>query len=97
VRTLDRFHLFRYEDVIWSKRQWCADIAKYLDIDLPSETLSKIADGHDVRPEQERPERHIRQVSPGNHKKHLNEEAIRHIELRCRPIFELFEFDYAVS
>lgn len=92
VQVLKGFKTFRYEDIIFSKREWCAQIAQSLDIDLPPATLDQIADRHDVRPSTESPDQHVRQVTPGNYKKYLDERALTYIESRCGEIFDFFQY-----
>lgn len=96
VNHRDRFPSFvtyKYEDVIFSKRPWTAAIAAELNIDVPEQILFEIADRHDVRPASEEPSRHIRQVTPGNYRKHLDPRAVAYIEKRCSEVFEAFGYE----
>ncbi len=83
---------YRYEDVIFNKRDWVADIAGWLSIELSAEEIDRIAAKHDVRPEDENPDRHIRQVTPGNYKKHLKPETMTILNHQYMEI--LIRFDY---
>ena len=75
--------LYRYEDVIYRKSEWAAEIATQLEISLPSDVLDGIVGRHDVFPEREDPSKHIRRVHPGGFKDSLSTRAIAYIEERC--------------
>jgi hypothetical protein len=92
VESIPGFKVFRYEDIIWSKRAWCAEIAQHLDMDLPEDVVNRIADRHDVRPDTERPDHHIRQVKPGNYQVHLDERAVRYVETQCKAAMKFFDY-----
>ena len=88
----DNCHVFRYEDVIFKKRKWIDDIVKLCGLELPTAKIHEIADRHDIRPSEERPNQHVRQVTPGNYKQHLTEETQNFIERRYKPVFEHFGY-----
>jgi hypothetical protein len=71
--------IFRYEDVIFRKAEWLADMLTYFDVELADSEIQRIAKANDIRPENERPGDHIRQVTPGNFRKHLTEETIERL------------------
>jgi len=87
-----RTRLYRYEDIIFAKRAWLTDICDFLGLDLPSDTIIGIADRHDIRPTDEDATRHVRQVFPGNHKKHLKPETINQLTERYRAVLEAFNY-----
>lgn len=66
-----RSAVFRYEDVIFRKRDWVAAICDWYGWTIPAPTRDAIADRHDVLPEAPDPAAHIRQVRPGNHREEL--------------------------
>lgn len=68
--------IYRYEDVIFAKCGWLADMLAYFEINVPEQVMAAIAARHDVRPERENPGAHIRQVTPGNYRLHLNAATI---------------------
>jgi hypothetical protein len=68
---------YRYEDVIFNKEAWIDDLCDWYGWDVPQEQRQAIARRFDVRPESERPDEHVRQVTPGNYRKHLSENTIR--------------------
>lgn len=73
--------IYRYEDVIYRKEEWLEDMVNYLDFPHDPQRISNIARQHDIHPEVENPEAHIRQVKPGNHKRHLKADTIRILNL----------------
>lgn len=85
--------VYRYEDVIFRKREWVADIAQVCGFDLDEATMNEIADRHDIRPDEENPDAHIRQVTPGNFRQHLNEAAQNSLEKRFEPVFRYFNYE----
>lgn len=69
----DATAVFRYEDVIFRKREWVDAICAWFGWDVAPAERARIADRHDVRPETPDPAAHIRQVAPGNHREELSE------------------------
>lgn len=88
----ENLKLYRYEDVIFSKRKWLASVLEFVGIELPSAASDRIADGQDFRPAVEDLGRHVRQVTPGDHINKLQPETI----LKLNEIFadELARFGY---
>ena len=70
------FTVFRYEDVIFEKRAWVADICKALDWDVSERASNRIADQNDVVPRSENQAKHIRQVTPGDGVRKLQPETL---------------------
>lgn len=68
--------IYRYEDVIYEKADWVADIAAHFDWKVPRQKTDWIAAQHDVIPTEEVETQHIRQVHPGNYRKKLKPETI---------------------
>ena len=66
---------YRYEDIIFRKREWAADIGEWYGWDLGTDIIEQIIAPLDVLPEEERPREHIRQVRPGNFRRHLSPET----------------------
>ncbi len=88
----ENLRVYRYEDVVFRKYEWLKDMLAYLDVDVPDERIRQVADANDIRPTEERSDQHIRQVTPGNYRKHLSEEAIAHLNEQFRPILERFGY-----
>ena len=63
--------IYRYEDVIFRKAEWLSDIIGFFDLPRDEAIAGEIAASYDIRPEKENPSAHIRQVLPGNHRKHM--------------------------
>ncbi len=84
--------IYKYEDVVFNKREWLADMLLYLNFNLPVDTINKIADKYDVFPETELPSEHIRQVLPGNYKKHLNDSTINRLNDYFSDILDRFGY-----
>ena len=89
--------VYRYEDVIFKKREWLRDILSFLNVDLSDSRIEKIADRHDVRPVKEDPHNHIRQVFPGNYKAHLKPDTIDKLDELFEPVMTYFQYDTVVK
>jgi hypothetical protein len=63
--------VFRYEDVIFRKRDWVDAICAWFGWEIADAARQRIALRHDVRPAVPDPTAHIRQVAPGNHREEL--------------------------
>ena len=92
LRVLSNWNIFRYEDVIFEKTTWTAALARCLDLDVSEEDSAAIAAKFDVFPSEENPNKHIRQVTPGNYKQHLTNEAVSYIESRCYEFRKMFNY-----
>ncbi len=93
VETQQNWRVLRYEDIIFKKRSFAVRLAKFLQIDLPTEKLNEIADQHDIVPDEERPDQHVRQVTPGNYKQHLTPCTIKAIERDFADIFDYLGYE----
>ncbi len=85
------WRVYRYEDVVFRKREWLADMAAYLDLPIGKRRLNKIADKNDVRPEKEDVRAHVRQVTPGNYRRHLQAETISILDSRLGDILRFHQ------
>ncbi|HEX4571093.1 MAG TPA: sulfotransferase domain-containing protein [Dongiaceae bacterium] len=85
--------LYRYEDVIFDKKAWLEDMLSYMGFSLDSATVTRIAQENDIWPEVERPSEYIRQVKPGNFRKHLNRKSIELLNVEFEHV--LTEYNYA--
>lgn len=85
--------VFRYEDVIFEKAQWVADIAEFLELDVLQEEMNAIAEKHDLRPQQEDPTSHIRRVAPGDYKEKLSEETIEYLNSELAEAVRSFGYE----
>lgn len=94
---LGNTRVYRYEDVIFKKREWANDICSYFEISADSEQLSRIADQHDIFPDKESPDQHIRQVISGNHRRYFSERTNQWLKDRFREIDDFFGFSNVIS
>ncbi|NET84712.1 MAG: sulfotransferase domain-containing protein [Moorea sp. SIO1F2] len=86
------FKLFRYEDIVFHKRQWVADIITFLEVELEDSKIEKIAKKHDIFPTKENPALHIRKVTPGDYKEKLQPATIDKLNECFKPI--LIKYGY---
>jgi hypothetical protein len=84
--------VYRYEDIIFSKPDWLNDMLWYLGLWLSPENIHLIAKENDIRPATERPQEHIRQVAPGNYKKHLSETTTHRLNSEFKNILDRFDY-----
>jgi len=76
----DTVRIYRYEDVVFDKRAWLADMADWFGWRLSSDDIEAAVGPNDVVPEAEDPARHIRRVRPGGYREHLSQRALHRIE-----------------
>jgi len=89
---LPRLVVYRYEDIIFDKLPWIEDIAHVLSLTVPAAILETVRAQVDIFPERENPDTHIRQVLPGNYRKHLAPATVAYIENKYRDLFEAFGY-----
>lgn len=77
----ENIRLYRYEDIIFRKKEWIKDMLSFLDLDLEDTQIDKIVSKHDIRPDKEDQSKHIRQVTPGDHKEKLNKNTIEKLNI----------------
>ena len=75
----ERMKLYRYEDIIFKKKEWIKDMMAFLDLDLKEVQIDKIISKHDIIPAKEDQSKHIRKVTPGDHKEKLNKNTIEEL------------------
>lgn len=81
--SLPNTKVYRYEDVIFDKETWLLSMLdfyglfNYYSKQKIRKQVNVISSSNDIRPIGENPGSHIRQVAPGNHKKHLSPDTIR--------------------
>ena len=80
--------LYRYEDIIFDKSSWLRDMLDFLDVQLGVDEIHEIADRHDIRPDRENTGAHVRQVTPGNFRRHLSPECIEQLNELLSDILE---------
>jgi hypothetical protein len=85
--------VYRYEDVIFRKRLWLADVKNFLELKIPFGRVVEIADQYDQLPRSENASRHVRQVYPGNHIKHFSPDTIRVLDSILDHYIRMFRYD----
>lgn len=85
--------IYRYEDVIFHKQDWLRDMLSYLGVAVTPGDQRRIAEENDIRPAAERPGEHIRQVTPGNYRRHLGEATIERLTSEFLEILKKFGYD----
>lgn len=85
--------VWRYEDVIFNKLPWVKDMLCFLGMEPPpDDILREIIRPFDVIPDREQPEKHIRQVKPGDHKAKLAAATIEQLTARFAPVLRTFGY-----
>lgn len=84
--------IFRYEEVIFEKERWMADLAEHLGLALPEAQRKRIVAKHDVVPEREDPSSHVRRVAPGDHAEKLSQETIAYLNEFFREVVSPFGY-----
>jgi len=85
-------HVFRYEDIIFDKFNWLFNMLEIVGLDLSSDSIQEIASKHDIRPQEENVGSHIRQVTPGNYKKHLSVSCINKLNTAFTNVLKIFDY-----
>ena len=88
-----RLKIFRYEDVIFDKRQWLIDIAGHFGWPAPDTVfLNDVMGWADVVPDAEQADQFIRKVRPGDHKDKLGPAVIACLNSIMAPTLRLFGY-----
>jgi len=85
--------IYRYEDIIFQKQTWIRNMCNFLEMEISEEAISKIAKKHDVIPQKENENSHIRQVVPGNYKKYFNNDMIKLLNDEFSDILNQFGYN----
>jgi hypothetical protein len=97
VAKIPNFRIWRYEDVIFKKRQWIIEIAEQLQVSLPPRFLDELLEQFDVFPATENPSAFIRKVVPGDYLNRLNSKALAYLETRFRDVFDRLEYPLSIK
>ncbi len=93
-RTIDAYRpllgdpnlkLFRYEDVIFDKARWIAEIADHFGWQAPDDLVARILAERDVVPDAEQPTAFIRKVTPGDHREKLTAQGLQRLHAILSP------------
>ena len=88
-----RCRTFRYEDVIYDKRNWLDEMVEFSGLPRAEDELERIARRHDIVPAREDVSRHIRQVHPGNFRKKLSEETVELLNGILAEFLDTFRYE----
>lgn len=72
--------LYRYEDVVYRKREWAEELCAWFEWSVPDAVRDAAVATVDVFPETPDPGAHVRQVHPGNHRAELAPATIRELD-----------------
>lgn len=96
--SLPHTRIYRYEDIIFDKESWLLAMLDFFGVldSYPEKTVlqeaKKVAAKHDLRPREENPNKHVRQVTPGNYKKHLSSDTIKSLNTSLAPFLDYFHY-----
>jgi len=85
--------VYRYEDVIFNKYVWFSRMIDFIGIDVSPEIIERAVTRVDSVPESEDPSKHVRQVIPGNYRKHFNDEVIGMLNEELKDVLPIFHYD----
>ena len=84
--------IYRYEDVIFDKPAWVADMIGRLGLSLRPNVVARIIARVDQRPDVEDPMKHVRRVAPGDHREKLAPATIEALNEVFAPILDRFGY-----
>lgn len=85
--------IYRYEDVIFRKREWIEHMLAWYGWDIPSKIIEAVLKKVDVFPTVPDPSKHIRQVHPGNYKTMLRAATQEKLTDSLEPLLTLFGYE----
>lgn len=88
----DDSKFWRYEDVIFNKKEWIEEILDRVGLQLPDESKYSILKKRDILPPEENLNRHIRKVKPGDHKVKLNATTIEKLDVHFAEILSYWQY-----
>ncbi|MFI4898160.1 MAG: sulfotransferase domain-containing protein [Phycisphaerales bacterium JB059] len=83
----------RYEDIVFDKRRWIDGICEHLGWDVDQTRRAQVASRHDIVPEGEHEDQHIRRVRPGDHIDKLRPETIEALNEIFAPFLDHYGYD----
>lgn len=89
--------LLRYEDFIYDKRKLVEDVCNFLMLDVPKSRRAEIAQQFDLIPKSDRPNEHVRQAHPGDHRRKLKVETVCILNEILARSLDLFGYHRAVK
>lgn len=83
----------RYEDFIYDKMHLARSINDWFFLDIPADRLAEIVAPHDVIPEIDQPDDHIRQAHPGDHRRKLKPGTIAVLDALLGQFLKTFNYE----
>lgn len=86
--------LHRYEDIIFDKARFLTEVCAHLGIDTERHraVILDVAQAVDERPAEEDPYKHVRRVTPGDHREKLRPETIERLNEIVGPILDQYGY-----
>ena len=84
--------IYRYEDIIFKKREFLTDALTWLGLAVSEKEFSNALARVDVVPTNEDPSRHIRSVTPGDHKQKLLPATQEQLSAQSKDLLDLFGY-----
>lgn len=101
--AFDRYHqylpndaqlkVYRYEDVIFDKANWISDMLDFLNLTLKKAQIVRIGEKHNIVPQSEEAGKHIRKVTPGDHREKLSSECIDKLNEILSEVLERYNYE----
>lgn len=85
--------IYRYEDIIYRKREFLADLVEYFGFPWDQDAIEQVAARNDIRPETPDPSKHIRQVSAGNYLGEFDEATLKRVNAICIAQLRAYGYD----
>lgn len=92
---MPQLQLFRYEDVFFDKLSFARALFAHLNFDIDDAILVRAAAKHNVVPDTERPQLHIRKGLPGDHKEKLLPETIAALNVGLKTAMDIYGYTEA--
>lgn len=89
---LERIKVYRYEDVVFEKRAWLADIVASLDLPVDRDLIDMVVERFDIVPQTEDDREHIRQVYPGDHRVKLEQATIERLNEQLAGFLSSYDY-----
>lgn len=87
-----RARSFRYEDIIFDKARFIAEVAGHFGWTCGPEAMADILRQVDVKPDVENPKAFPRRVTPGDHREKLNAATIAQLNEELAEVLEVFGY-----
>jgi len=94
LRNDDFLRVYRYEDIIFEKENWIADMLDFVGLTLRPVQLQRIANSHNVIPTIEDSSKHIRKVKPGDHQEKLSSGCITKLNEILAEVLDRYNYHH---